>query len=63
MKTQLHNRLQELQPLPEMLRSTELKLHDTEDRLVASERKNGDSSKIISELSAKVLIDSCLIFL
>ena len=53
-KTQLHHRLQELQPLPEMLKSTELKLHDTEDRLMAAERKNGDSTKLIAELSAKV---------
>lgn len=53
-KTQLHNRLQELQPLPEMLKTTELKLHDTEDRLIASERKNGESTKMIADLSAKV---------
>ena len=55
-KTQLHHRLQELQPLPEMLKSTELKLHDTEDRLMVSERKNGDNNKLIAELSAKVLL-------
>ena len=57
-KNQLHNRLQELQPLPELLKNTELRLHDTEDKLMSSERNNTENKRIISELSAKVLLYS-----
>lgn len=53
-KTQLQDRLQELQPLPEMLKNTELRLHESEDSLRASERRNAENNKLISELQAKV---------
>ncbi|KAJ8300950.1 hypothetical protein KUTeg_022469 [Tegillarca granosa] len=53
-KVRLHQRLQELEPLPEMLKSTELKLHDSHERMMMYERKNSENTKIIAELTAKV---------
>lgn len=53
-KNQLQDRLQELQPLPEMLKNTEIRLHESEDQLRNSERKNAENSRIISDLSLKV---------
>ncbi|XP_052220728.1 outer dense fiber protein 2-like isoform X8 [Dreissena polymorpha] len=53
-KSQLQDRLQELQPLPEMLKNTELKLHETEDELRLSERRNSEHTRMITELNIKV---------
>ena len=53
-KTQLQDRLQELQPLPEMLKNTELRLHESEDSLRNSERRNMENNKVIAELQTKV---------
>ena len=53
-KSQLQDRLQELQPLPEMLKNTELKLHEREDDLRNSERRNSENAKLIAELNLKV---------
>ncbi|XP_060071195.1 outer dense fiber protein 2-like isoform X2 [Ylistrum balloti] len=53
-KARLHNRLQELEPLPDMLKSTELKLHDANERIIMYERKNTENTKLITELTAKV---------
>ncbi|XP_069119448.1 outer dense fiber protein 2-like isoform X5 [Argopecten irradians] len=52
-KARLHNRLQELEPLPDMLKSTELKLHDANERIIMYERKNTENTKLITELTAK----------
>ncbi|XP_071097456.1 outer dense fiber protein 2-like isoform X2 [Haliotis cracherodii] len=53
-KLRLNQRLQELEPLPELLRTTEFKLQDATDQLLAYERKNTDNTKLIAELTAKV---------
>ncbi|CAL1546940.1 unnamed protein product [Lymnaea stagnalis] len=53
-KQRLHQRLQELEPLPELLRATELRLHDANEKIQTYERRNSDSMKIISELTAKL---------
>ncbi|XP_021362358.1 outer dense fiber protein 2-like isoform X2 [Mizuhopecten yessoensis] len=53
-KARLHNRLQELEPLPDMLKTTELKLHDANERIIMYERKNTENTKLITELTAKV---------
>lgn len=55
-KLRLNQRLQELEPLPELLRTTEFKLQDATDQLLAYERKNTDNTKLIAELTAKVLL-------
>ncbi|VDI53027.1 outer dense fiber protein 2 [Mytilus galloprovincialis] len=53
-KVRLHQRLQELEPLPEMLKSSELRLYESQERMNIYEKKNGESTKLISELTAKV---------
>ena len=53
-KARLHNRLQELEPLPEMLKTTELRLHDANERMMLYERKNTENTKLIVELTTKV---------
>ncbi|XP_067661876.1 outer dense fiber protein 2-like isoform X2 [Haliotis asinina] len=53
-KLRLNQRLMELEPLPELLRTTEFKLQDATDQLLAYERKNTDNTKLIAELMAKV---------
>ncbi|KAH9498966.1 Outer dense fiber protein 2 [Bulinus truncatus] len=53
-KQRLHQRLQELEPLPEMLRATELKLHDTNEKLLSYEARHADNMRIIAELTAKL---------
>ncbi|XP_050389972.1 outer dense fiber protein 2 isoform X4 [Patella vulgata] len=53
-KVRLHQRLKELDPLPELLRSTESKLHEANERLLMYEIKNTENTKIIAELTSKV---------
>ncbi|KAL8602079.1 hypothetical protein ACOMHN_007349 [Nucella lapillus] len=53
-KARLHQRLQELEPLPELLRTTELRLHEANEKLLQYERRNSDNTKLIAELTAKV---------
>ncbi|XP_076436218.1 outer dense fiber protein 2-like isoform X2 [Babylonia areolata] len=53
-KVRLHQRLQELEPLPELLRTTELRLHEANEKLLQYERRNSDNTKLIAELTAKV---------
>lgn len=50
----LHQRLQELEPLPDMLKSTELKLYESQERMLLYEKKNTENTKLIAELTAKV---------
>ncbi|KAK7095104.1 hypothetical protein V1264_006558 [Littorina saxatilis] len=52
-KTRLHQRLQELEPLPDLLRTTELRLHEANEKLLAYERRNTENTKLIAELTAK----------
>ncbi|KAK3088919.1 hypothetical protein FSP39_025477 [Pinctada imbricata] len=53
-KVRLHQRLQELEPLPDMLKSTELRLFESQERMLAYEKKNVENTKLIAELTAKV---------
>ena len=53
-KVRLHQRLQELEPLPDMLKSTELKLFESQERMLLYEKKNTENTKLIAELTAKV---------
>ncbi|GFR89811.1 outer dense fiber protein 2 [Elysia marginata] len=53
-KQRLHQRLQELEPLPELLRATELRLHEANEKLVTYERRSLDQNKMIAELTAKL---------
>ncbi|XP_041370937.1 outer dense fiber protein 2-like isoform X1 [Gigantopelta aegis] len=53
-KVRLQQRLQELEPLPELLRATELKLQCCNDQLLGYERKNTENTKLIAEFTAKV---------
>ncbi|XP_013420317.1 outer dense fiber protein 2 [Lingula anatina] len=53
-KMRLQQRLEELEPLPELLKTTELKLQDAQERLLVYERKNTDNTKLIAELTVKV---------
>ncbi|KAK3587189.1 hypothetical protein CHS0354_016885 [Potamilus streckersoni] len=53
-KNRLHHRLQELEPLPELLKSSELRLHETEDKVLSYDRKNAENTKLIAELTAKI---------
>ena len=53
-KARLHQRLQELEPLPELLRTTELRLHEANEKLLQYERRNSENTKLIAELTAKV---------
>ncbi|GAB1606945.1 outer dense fiber protein 2-like, partial [Argonauta hians] len=53
-KRRLQLRLQELEPLPEMLKSTELKVHHFEEQLHTAEKKNADNITLIADLTAKL---------
>ncbi|CAI9738345.1 Hypothetical predicted protein [Octopus vulgaris] len=53
-KKRLHQRLLELEPLPEMLKTTELKVQDFEQQLHLSERKSTENIKLIAELTSKL---------
>ena len=53
-KVRLHQRLQELEPLPDMLKSSELKLYESQERMSLSEKKNAENTRLISELTAKI---------
>lgn len=53
-KMRLHQRLQELEPLPELLKCSELKFQDAAEQLKMFEHKNVECTKLLSELTAKV---------
>ena len=53
-KVHLQARLDELEPLPELLKMTELKLQQAQEQLTMFERKNGENMRTIGEQQAKV---------
>ena len=53
-KSRLQVRLQELEPIPEMLRSTELQLQEATEKLHCHEARNKESSSLMEELTTKV---------
>lgn len=50
----LQARLDELEPLPELLKNTELKLQAAQEQLAMIDRRNTDNLKTIGEQQAKV---------
>eukprot|EP00118_Oscarella_pearsei_P010833 m.68673 g.68673 ORF g.68673 m.68673 type:complete len:777 (+) comp35546_c0_seq3:117-2447(+) len=53
-RLQLQQRLSELEPLPELLKASELRLQDVQERLSSYEKKAIDHTQLIGELTAKV---------
>jgi outer dense fiber protein 2 len=53
-KEKLQMRLSELEPLPELLKNTELKLHDAMKKLKDYEQRNSDQNKTIDNLQKKI---------
>lgn len=53
-KMKMQQRLQELEPLTDLLKSTDARFQESQDRLLAYERRCGDHSKLLSELTQKV---------
>ncbi|XP_065830108.1 outer dense fiber protein 2-like isoform X2 [Oscarella lobularis] len=53
-RLQLQQRASELEPLPELLKASELRLQDAQDRLSSYEKKMADHTQLIGELTAKV---------
>ncbi len=53
-KEKLQQRLTELEPLPELLKNTELKLHDAMKKLKEHEQRNQDQSRLIENLQKKL---------
>jgi len=49
-RSRLQERLNELEPLPELLKNTELKLHESVSKMKQLERENSDLKKVINEL-------------
>ena len=54
MKERLQQRVQELDPLPELLRTNELKLQDASERSALFEKRNAELQRAIQELNDKV---------
>ena len=59
----LQSRLHELEPLPELLKSTELRLHEAQERLASNEQKASENALLIGQLTSKVTECSLVIFL
>ncbi|BFZ20551.1 hypothetical protein BsWGS_23587 [Bradybaena similaris] len=57
-KQRLHQRLQELEPLPQLLRATELRLQEANEKILAHEKRNAEHTKTIAELTAKLEYNS-----
>ena len=53
-KSRLQVRLQELEPIPEMLRSTELQLQEATAKLHSHEARSKESNLLLEELTTKV---------
>lgn len=53
-KLKMQQRLQELEPLADLLKSTDVRLQESQDRLLAYERRSGEHTKLIAELTQKV---------
>ena len=55
-KRRLYQRLQELEPVPDLLRTTELRLHGATEKVLKYERCISENSELIAELTATVLV-------
>ncbi|XP_077968722.1 outer dense fiber protein 2-like [Styela clava] len=52
-RKQMLQRMKDLQPLPELLKETEMKLQDAQDQIHTFERRSAEQTRIISELTSK----------
>ncbi|KAJ7370112.1 spermatogenesis [Desmophyllum pertusum] len=53
-KMKLQQRLSELEPLADLLKSSDVRLQDSQERMMAYERRSNEHTKLISELTQKV---------
>ena len=53
-RSKLQQRLNELEPLPELLKNTELKLHEALKKQKEYESHNGEQERVISNLNVKI---------
>ena len=53
-KGRLQARLHDLEPLPELLKTTELRLFEAQERLAMHEKKASENAQLIAQLTAKV---------
>ncbi|XP_067941225.1 outer dense fiber protein 2-like [Watersipora subatra] len=53
-RQRLEDRLSELEPLPELLKSTELRLHEANERLIAASKNSEERADQLAEYTAKV---------
>ena len=55
MRTRLQKRIEELEPLPELLRQAEMKNQELQTRLLEQEKRLMEQSNYISDLNSKVI--------
>ncbi|KAL9988685.1 hypothetical protein ACROYT_G003159 [Oculina patagonica] len=53
-KMKMQQRLSELEPLADLLKSSDVRLQDSQERMMAYERRSNEHTKLISELTQKV---------
>lgn len=53
-KIKMQKRLSELEPLADLLKSSDARLQDSQERILAYERRSNEHAKLISELTQKV---------
>lgn len=53
-KIKMQKRLSELEPLADLLKSSDTRLQDSQERILAYERRSNEHAKLISELTQKV---------
>lgn len=63
MRLRLQKRIEELEPLPELLRQAEMRNHDLETRILEQERRLSDQARYIDEISSNVRFKSIFFFL
>jgi uncharacterized coiled-coil protein SlyX len=57
LRVRLQKRIEELEPLPELLRKTEIKNQDLQARILEQEKHLAEQSAFITELNSKVNIN------
>ena len=55
MRTRLQKRIEELEPLPELLRQAEMKNQELQTRLLEQEKRLMEQSQYLSDLNSKVI--------
>lgn len=54
MRTQLQRRLNDLEPVPELLKVTELRLQEANEKNAQSELRNQENKRVMAEYTQKV---------